>query len=132
MSASSFPEAPAGGTAAGFFDELARRGTEPLLHKVSGRIRFDLLDGTDTTSWTLTVHQGGLSVTQEAGPADCTIRGERTVFEELAAGRRNFMAAVMRGALTCYGDLELLLAAQRIFPAPPRGWDPAAGAGSAS
>ena len=30
------------------------------------------------------------------------------------------MAAVLRGALVCTGDVELLLAIQRIFPGPPR------------
>ena len=60
-------------------------------------------------------------MTREAGAADCTIRGERAVFEELVGGRTNAMAAVLRGALVCHGDLELLFAIQRIFPDPPAG-----------
>jgi hypothetical protein len=73
------------------------------------------------------VDKGKLNVAHEAGPADCTLRGDRPVFEELAGGRTNLTAAVLRGAVVCHGDLELLFAIQRIFPAPPRGWDPTAG-----
>ncbi|MCG2620672.1 SCP2 sterol-binding domain-containing protein [Arthrobacter sp. I2-34] len=119
------------GTAATFFEDLGRRGSEPLLRKVSGRIRFDLVDGAATESWHLTVDQGELTVARGSAPADCIIRGERSVFQELVGGRRNLMAAVLRGAVVCHGDLELLLAIQRIFPAPPPGWDPAAGTRSA-
>jgi len=80
----------------------------------------------------LIVDNGELTVTREAGAADCTIHGERAVFDEVVAGRANAVAAVLRGALVCHGDLELMVAIQRIFPDPPRGWDPTAGTRSAS
>jgi ubiquinone biosynthesis protein UbiJ len=131
MMTSSSPQTPNGDPAAKFFDELGRRGNEPLLRKVSGRIRFDVEDGTQTESWIVAVDKGELTVTRGPGSADCTIRGERSVFQDLVGGRKNVIAAVMRGALACYGDLELLLAIQRIFPDPPRGWDPTAGTRSA-
>ena len=67
----------------------------------------------------------------EAGQADCTIRGERSVFEGLVAGRMNLMAAVLRGALSCHGDLELLLGDPADLPRPAPGWDPTAGTRSA-
>jgi len=110
-----------------FFDELGRRGNEPLLRKVSGRVRFDVADGAHTDSWLVAVDKGELTVAREADVADCTIRGERADFNEIVGGRMNAMAAVIRGALTCHGDLELMLAIQRLFPNPPRGWDPTAG-----
>ena len=131
MTTSTSRKTSAGDTAATFFDELGRRGNEPLLRKVSGRVRFDLVDGAHTDSWLVAVDKGELTVAREAGAADCTIRGERAVFEEVVGGRTNAMAAVLRGALVCHGDLELLLAIQRIFPDPPRGWDPTAGTRSA-
>jgi hypothetical protein len=118
--------------AAMFFDELGQRGREPLLRKISGRVRFDLVDGVHTEQWLVTVDKGKLTVTREAGPADGIIRGERSLFEELVGGRKNLTAAVMRNALEFRGDLELLVAIQRIFPAPPRGWDPTAGTRSES
>jgi predicted lipid carrier protein YhbT len=127
MTTSSSPNPPAGDPTANFFDELGQRGNEPLLRNVSGRIRFDVVDGAQTEPWLVTVDRGTLTVVREPGPADCTIRGERSLFEELVAGRKNAGAAVLRGALACYGDLELAFAVQRIFPDPPRGWDPTAG-----
>jgi hypothetical protein len=116
------------GPAAKFFSELAERGHEPLLAGVSGRVRFDVLDKGATDSWLVSLDRGDLSVARDAGPADCTARGERALFDKLASGRANAMAAVLRGALLCSGDIELLIAVQRIFPDPPRGWDPSANA----
>ncbi|WP_167042618.1 SCP2 sterol-binding domain-containing protein [Salinibacterium sp. ZJ454] len=122
---------------ADFFDELGRRGDEPLLRKISGRIRFDVIDdppadGTapHADSWTVETRQGQLTVTRDAAlagaQADCTIRGRRSVFENLVSGRANANAAVIRGALEANGDLQLMVAIQRIFPAPPPGYDPTA------
>ena len=120
------------GPAATFFEELGRRRHEPLLRKVSGRVRFDVVDGAHTDSWLVAVDKGELTVAREAGVADCTISGDGALFDEVVGGRTNAMAAVLRGALVCHGDLELLVAIQRIFPDPPRGWDPTAGTRSAS
>jgi putative sterol carrier protein len=114
-----------------FFDDLARRGSEPLLRKVTGRVQFELVDGARTDSWLVAVDKGALTVAREAAPADLTLRAEREVFDEIVAGRANATAAVLRGALACEGDLDLMLAIQRIFPSPPRGWDPTAGTRSA-
>ena len=132
MTASTSRKTSAGDPAATFFDELGRRGSEPLLRKVSGRVRFDVVDAADTDSWLVAVDDGELTVTREAGAADCTIRADRAVFDEVVAGRANAVAAVLRGALACHGDLELLFAIQRVFPDPPRGWDPTAGTRGAS
>jgi ubiquinone biosynthesis protein UbiJ len=131
MTTSTSRKNPADDPAAMFFDELGRRGHEPMLRKVSGRVLFDLVDGAHTEPWLLTVDKGDLTVARETGPADTTIRGERSLFEELVGGRKNLTAAVLRGAFEFRGDLELLIAIQRIFPDPPRGWDPAAGTRSA-
>jgi hypothetical protein len=123
--------APADDPVAAFFDELGRRGDEPLLRKVSGRVRFDLADGSHLEPWLVVIDKGKVAVTHDSAPADCTIHGDPSVFREVVDGRKNFMAAVLRGALACHGDLELLFAIQRIFPAPPRGWDPTADTRSA-
>jgi putative sterol carrier protein len=111
---------------AAFFDELGRRGHEPLLGKITGAVRFEIADGDDTESWLVSVDKGEVAVGHDGVPADCTIRGQRAVFDEVARGRANALAAVLRGALTCTGELDLLFAIQRIFPDPPRGWDPTA------
>jgi predicted lipid carrier protein YhbT len=103
-----------------FFRELGRRGHEPLLAKVAGRVRFDLVDGGRTDRWLVAVDKGDVTVGHEGGQADCAIRAERALFERLCRGEENAMAAVLRGALACTGDVELLFAIQRIFPGPPR------------
>jgi putative sterol carrier protein len=103
-----------------FFEELGRRGHEPLLGKVTGRVRFDLVDGGRTDRWLVAVDKGDVTVGHEGGQADCAIRAERALFERLCRGEENAMAAVLRGALVCTGDVELLYAIQRIFPGPPR------------
>jgi putative sterol carrier protein len=103
-----------------FFEELGQRGHEPLLAKVTGRVRFDLADGGRTDRWLVAVDKGDITVRHEGGQADCGIRAERALFERLCRGEENAMAAVLRGALVCTGDVELLYAIQRIFPGPPR------------
>jgi predicted lipid carrier protein YhbT len=103
-----------------FFEELGRRGHEPLLAKVTGRVRFDLVDGARTDQWLVALDKGDAVVSHQAGQAECTIRAERALFERLCRGEENAMAAVLRGAVVCTGDVELLFAVQRIFPGPPR------------
>jgi putative sterol carrier protein len=103
-----------------FFEELGRRGHEPLLAKVTGRVRFDLADDGRSDRWLVAVDKGDTVVSHQDGPAECTIRAERALFERLCRGEENAMAAMLRGALVCTGDVELLYAIQRIFPGPPR------------
>jgi putative sterol carrier protein len=103
-----------------FFEELGRRGHEPLLAKVTGRVRFDLVDGGRTDRWLVAVDKGDTTVSHRGGPAECTIGADWALFERLCRGEENAMAAVLRGALVCTGDVELLFAIQRIFPGPPR------------
>lgn len=103
-----------------FFQKLDRRGHEPLLAKVTGRARVDVVEGGHTDRWLVTVNKGDIAVSHEGGPAECAIRAERALFERLCRGEENAMAAVLRGALVCSGEVELLFAIQRIFPGPPR------------
>jgi hypothetical protein len=102
-----------------FFEELGRREHDPLLAKVSGRVRFDLVDAGPPDRWLVAVEKGDTTVLHKGGPADCTVRANRELFERLCRGEENAMAAVLRGALVCTGEVELLFAIQRIFPGPP-------------
>jgi hypothetical protein len=113
-----------------FFEELGRRGHEPLLAKVTGRVRFDLADGPNTDPWLVTIDKGDLTVAHAPGDADCAVRGDKALFDKLACGRANAMSSVLRGALVCTGDVDLLIAIQRIFPAPPREQESKTGARS--
>jgi predicted lipid carrier protein YhbT len=107
--------------AAAFLKQLGGRGHEPLWAKVSGRARFELVDRDRVDRWLVAVDNGDVAVAHKGGEADCTIRAERALWDRLCRGEENAMAAMLRGALQCAGDVELLYALQRVFPGPPRG-----------
>ena len=102
-----------------FFEGLGERDREPLIAKFTGSVLFNVTDGERTEHWLLALEAGAMSVSREFGEADCTITGNRETFARVSSGEANAMAAVLRGAFVCTGDVELLLAIQRIFPGPP-------------
>jgi putative sterol carrier protein len=103
-----------------FFEELAARGEEPLLRKASGSTRFDLVDGKRTLHWLVSVDRGRIAVSQKNASADCVIRTEKAVFDKVASGALNGVAAVLRGDIGVEGDWRLLVRIQRLFPSSPR------------
>ena len=103
-----------------FFEELGQRGYEPLVAKFSGRLRFDVTDVDHVEHWLVEIDKGNLAVSRQSGEGDCTIRADKALFDRLATGEEHAMAAALRGALVCTGDVELLLAIQRVFPGPAR------------
>jgi putative sterol carrier protein len=100
-----------------FFADLASRGHEPALRKATGTIRFDLT-GERTTRWLVSIAKGDVAVSRKSGRADCVVRVDRELFQNIASGEANAMAAVLRGAIEAEGDLGLLLSFQRVFPGP--------------
>ena len=50
--------------------------------------------------------------------ADCVIGVPAKLFDELATGKANAMAAALRNELTIQGDPGFLVRFQRLFPAP--------------
>ncbi|MFI7434536.1 SCP2 sterol-binding domain-containing protein [Micromonospora haikouensis] len=107
-----------------FFEELDRRGYEPLLVKTSGTIRFDLHEGPQTTHWLVTVDRGRMSVSQEDREADTVVNTSPVLFEDLAAGREHGIAAILRGDMTVSGDARLVVQMERLFPGPPTSQGP--------
>jgi putative sterol carrier protein len=103
---------------ADFFAELADRGQEPLLAKVTGTARFDVVDGGGIEHWRVAIEKGAITVSRRSGGADAVVRGSRETFERVAAGELNVMAAVMREELGVGGDPRLLVHLQRLFPRP--------------
>ncbi|NES28919.1 sterol-binding protein [Micromonospora terminaliae] len=102
-----------------FFEELDRRGFEPLLAKTSGTLRFDLHEGPQTTHWLLEIDRGNLRVRQEDQEADTVVGVEPRLFGQLVSGEENTIAALLRGDMTVAGDLRLVLQIERLFPGPP-------------
>jgi len=109
-----------------FFTELADRGQDPRLAGASGTLRVDVhpdgdLAGEPAEHWLITLGSGDVAVARGKAPADCVIRVEKTLLDQLVTGEANGMAAVLRGAMAIDGDVELPVQLQRIFPGPPRG-----------
>jgi hypothetical protein len=100
-----------------FFQELGGREREPLLAKARGWVRFELVEPDRIDRWLVAVDKGAVAVSHGDGPAECTARLDRALFGRLSRGEGNAIAAVLRGAMVCTGDVELLLAIVRIFPA---------------
>ena len=111
---------PATDPTARFFDELAARGEEPLLRKASGRTRFDVVDGKRTIHWLVSLERGKIAVSKQNASADCAIRTQKAVFDKVASGTLNAVAAVLRGDMAIEGDWRLLVRMQRLFPSSPR------------
>ncbi len=114
-----------------FFQTLTRRGSEPMLGNVTAAIRFDIaLDKKTRRSWRVAIDGGRLAVSPEAAAApaddeaDCTIAAEKACFDDIAAGRVNAMAALLRGEIAASGDPEVVVAVQRLFPAPAQATGP--------
>ena len=102
-----------------FFDALAKRGHEPLLKSATGTLRFDLRNGRRVEHWYVTVSKGDVAVSRKNAEADAVVRTDKALFDGMATGKVNTMAAVLRGVLGVEGDLGLIISFQRLFPGPP-------------
>jgi putative sterol carrier protein len=103
-----------------FFDALVERGHEPLLEKAKGTLRFDLKDGKKTDRWLVAVVKGDLAVSRQHLRADCVVTADKSLFDDIASGKTNGMAALLRGAMSIEGDVGLMVFFQRLFPGPAR------------
>jgi putative sterol carrier protein len=104
-----------------FFQALAGGGPRPELENTKGTLRFDLSDTRQRTArWLVALESGTVTVSRRNAKADCIVRMDKALFERLASGEENAMAAMLRGAIEVKGDPALLLPFQRLLPAPPR------------
>ena len=103
---------------AGFFDELASRGHEPLLRNVTGSARFDVVAGQRTERWLVTIDKGDIRVSRGNAAAGSVLRADKASFDRVVAGELNLMAAVLRGEVAVEGDPRLVVRLQRLFPRP--------------
>jgi hypothetical protein len=51
-----------------FFEELGQREHEPLLGKVTGRVRFDLVDAGRPDRWLVSMDKGDTTVLHKVAP----------------------------------------------------------------
>jgi putative sterol carrier protein len=103
-----------------FFEGLEARGHEPRLEKVKASLRFDLTNGKQTNRWHVAIDKGEMAVSHKNAKADCVVRADSSVFDGIASGEVNAVAAVLRGAIAIEGDPELLMLLRRLSPAPGR------------
>jgi putative sterol carrier protein len=107
-----------------FFESLSRRTHDPMLEQAVGTIRFDLARSDGVDRWFVAVDKGDFAVSHQRRRADCTVRAAKRLFDRVAGGEVNAMAAVLRGAIEVDGDAEFLTLFQRLFPGPPAGASP--------
>src|SRR6266705_850045 len=100
-------------TTQAFFERLAKRGNEPLLHSVSGTIQWDIADA---GSWFVLVKNGALTVSKERAGADCVIACSREDFDRMVVGKQNPTTLFMQGRMKITGNLGLAQIFQRLFP----------------
>jgi putative sterol carrier protein len=100
-----------------FFNSLADRGYEPLLHRASGTVRVDLGD----VPWYLELHKGRVNVSRRDDAAECVVRAEPANFDKVASGQTNAMAALLRNEVMFEGDPGLIVLLQKLFPWPKEG-----------
>jgi putative sterol carrier protein len=103
-----------------FFEQLGRRGHEPLLERTSGTLRFDLRNGKQVDRWLVVVKKGDVAVSHRNARADSVVSADRALFDSIASGKTNALAAILRGEVGVEGDVRLLVAFQRLLPGPPR------------
>jgi len=103
---------------ADFFGALARGGREPRLARATGSIRFDLEGQGKAKQWRIDVRRGEITVSDAGGDADCVVRTDASLFDDLVRGRANAMAAILSGKVVIEGDPAFLIRFQRLFPAP--------------
>jgi putative sterol carrier protein len=101
---------------AAFFDDLKQRGHEPLLSGKRGSVRIEITKGRATERWLVEYDEGELNVSQRNRNADTTLRADKKVFDQIASGEANAMAALLRGAMSAEGNLNVLIVFQRLFP----------------
>ena len=83
-----------------FFDNLSRRGHEPMLERVDATVRFDVTDGDRTEHRLVRIGRGDIRVSAEDEPADCVMTGERAVFDLFTVRARNDVhATVLHGGI---------------------------------
>jgi ubiquinone biosynthesis protein UbiJ len=102
-----------------FFDELGKLGHVPILRRANGTIRFDLKDKTKTDRWLVTVRKGDLSVSRKNTRADCIVSTDKALFDGVTSGKKNALAAMLRGEINVEGDVQLLVLFQRLLPGSP-------------
>ncbi len=100
-------------TTQAFFERLAERGYEPLLHSTSGTIRWDIADA---GSWFIVVKNGSLTLSRDTAGADCVLECSKEDFDRMVVGKQNPTTLLLQGKMKITGNIGLAQMFQRLFP----------------
>ncbi|SCL29571.1 SCP-2 sterol transfer family protein [Micromonospora pallida] len=109
-----------------FFETVRKRGHEPLLEGAEGTIVFSLSQDHRTNHWFVEIRNGEVRVSREERGADCVVRTDQALFDDMVTGRERMRRAWLRNEVVVEGDLMLLARFERIFPGPPEARHPQA------
>ncbi len=109
---------PAPDPTTAFFERLGQMGFAPSLARTSRSIGFELARDGRIDHWRLDIRRGAITVSRDADPTDCVLRMRASLFDDLATGKANAMAAALRNEISIEGDPNVLVRFQRLLPAP--------------
>jgi len=95
-----------------FFEGLSTRVTPDRIEGMNNTYVFDI-EGAGV--WTVAIADGGITVKEGAGDADCTFATSEESFEKIVAGEQNPTTAYMTGKLKIKGDMGAAMKLQKIF-----------------
>ncbi|GHJ53046.1 hypothetical protein Nm8I071_23530 [Nonomuraea sp. TT08I-71] len=91
---------------------------------MAGTMRFDLDGGPQPETWHVQIRSGNVSISRNAEEADCVIRADQALFDQIVTGDANAYSAWLRNDLTCEGSMQLLAFFIKVFPGPAEASDP--------
>ena len=91
---------------AAFFEELARRGFDPALQSLTGKICFYIRS---EGSWWVTLKEGALTVATAGASPDCVYASTVEDFVPITRGELNPFVAALQGRVQFAGDPALAL-----------------------
>jgi putative sterol carrier protein len=95
-----------------FFERLPSRADKTRTEGMSNTYVFDIA-GAGT--WTVSVDDGEVEVTEGAGDGDVTISASEEVFQRIVSGEQNPTTAYMTGKLKLKGDMGAAMKLQKLF-----------------
>jgi putative sterol carrier protein len=100
-------------TTQAFFEQLAEHRYEPLLHSISGTIRWDI-EGAG--SWFVGIQNGSVTVSRASTEADCVCKCSKEDFDRMVVGKQNPITLALQGKMKVTGNFGLAQIFQRLFP----------------
>jgi putative sterol carrier protein len=98
-----------------FFEQLAEHRYEPLLHSISGTIRWDI-EGAG--SRLVSIQNGSVTVSTANAETkvDCVCKCSKEDFDRMVVGKQNPTTLFLQGKVKIIGNVGLVQIFQRLFP----------------